>query len=397
MKKIIQIVPLLICIISAYLYYSGSTKRYKRIEIQEKRDSLTTISISFVGDLMCHSTQFNYAYIEADSFNFNGVFREVEEYLKSSDFTIGNLETVLGGKELGYSGYPFFNAPDDFLVAIKETGFDFLVTANNHALDQGEAGVRRTINKLLELGIDYTGTYLTPEDRDSSRINTINGIKIAILAYSYGTNDIPIPKGKEYLINLIDTLLIKDDISNVKKKNPDIILVYFHFGEEYNRKPNSFQNEIVEKTIEYGADIIIGSHPHVIQPVNYFKTVNANIDTGFVAYSLGNFISNQKWRYSDAGVILTIDISKNITTDSVYIDNVNCVPTWVYKGNTEKGKEFLILPASISSENKIMRYLTEEDKSIMRQAFTDTKLTLSNYNKNIPIAKLFTKKEHSSK
>jgi poly-gamma-glutamate capsule biosynthesis protein CapA/YwtB (metallophosphatase superfamily) len=397
MKKLIQIVTPLICIISTYIYYSGLTEKLSRTETAEKRDSITTISISFVGDLMCHSTQFNYAYVAVDSFNFNGVFSEVKDYLSSSDFTIGNLETVLGGKELGYSGYPFFNAPDDFLIAIKEAGFDFLVTSNNHALDQGEAGARRTINKLSELGINYTGTFLSQEDRDSLRINTINGIEIAILAYSYGTNDIPIPKGKEYLINVIDTLLIKDDISIVKKYNPDIVLVYFHFGEEYDREPDTFQNEIVQKAIYYGADIIIGSHPHVIQPVKYFKTVNGNIDTGFVAYSLGNFISNQKWRYTDAGVILTMDISKNIFTDSVYLNNVNCVPTWVYKGKIEKGNEFVILPASISSEDTIMTYLTEEDKLIMRQAFTDTKQILSSYNSTIPIISMFSKEETYSR
>lgn len=397
MKKLNQIIPLLICIISTFIYYSGLTEKLSRTETAEKRDSITTISISFVGDLMCHSTQFNYAYVAADSFNFNGVFSEVKDYLSSSDFTIGNLETVLGGKDLGYSGYPFFNAPDDFLYAIKVAGFDFLVTSNNHALDQGEAGARRTINKLSELGINYTGTFLSQEDRDSLRINTINGIEIAILAYSYGTNDIPIPKGKEYLINVIDTLLIKDDISIVKKYNPDIVLVYFHFGEEYDREPDTFQNEIVQKAIFYGADIIIGSHPHVIQPVKYFKTVNGNIDTGFVAYSLGNFISNQKWRYTDAGVILTMDISKNIFTDSVYLNNVNCVPTWVYKGKIEKGNEFVILPASISSEDTILTYLTQEDKLIMRQAFTDTKQILSSYNSTIPIVSMFSKEETYSR
>jgi poly-gamma-glutamate synthesis protein (capsule biosynthesis protein) len=393
MKKIIQILALLIGIIPAYIYYSGYADKSSTFEIQENKDSIITISVSFVGDLMCHSTQFNYAYVEEDSFDFNGVFTEVKEYLSSSDFTIGNLETVLGGKELGYSGYPLFNAPDDFLYALREAGFDFLVTANNHALDQGEESIRRTLNKLNDLGLKYTGTFLTKEDRDSYRINTINGIDFAVLAYSYGTNDVPIPKGKKYIINIIDTTLIKEDISKVKKYSPDIILVYFHFGEEYKHEPDTFQKSIVQKTIEYGADIIIGSHPHVVQPVDYFKTINGNMDTGFVAYSLGNFISNQRWRYTDAGVILTIEISKNLFTDSVYLNNVNCLPTWVYKGNTEKGKEYIILPATISSEHIVMNYLTEEDKLKIRQAFTDTEMILSKYYKNIPINNRYTKDE----
>jgi poly-gamma-glutamate synthesis protein (capsule biosynthesis protein) len=393
MKKIIQILALLIGIIPAYIYYSGFSVKSSTIKSQVNKDSIITISVSFVGDLMCHSTQFNYAYVKEDSFDFNGVFTEVKEYLSSSDFTIGNLETVLGGKELGYSGYPFFNAPDDFLFALKEAGFDFLVTANNHALDQGEKSIRRTLNKLNDLGLKYTGTFLTKEDRDSYRINTINGIDVAVLAYSYGTNDVPIPKGKKYIINIIDTNLIREDISKVKKYSPDIILVYFHFGEEYKHEPDTYQKSIVQKTIEYGADIIIGSHPHVVQPVDYFKTINGNIDTGFVAYSLGNFISNQRWRYTDAGVILTIEISKNVFADSVYLNNVNCLPTWVYKGNTVKGKEYIILPATISSEHIVMNYLTDEDKQKIQQAFTDTEMILSKYYKNIPINNRYTKDE----
>ena len=243
------------------------------------------------------------------------------------------------------------------------------------------------------MGIKYTGTFLSQEDRDSSRINTIKGIDVAILAYSYGTNDVPIPKGKKYIINIIDTFLIREDISKVKKYNPDIILVYFHFGEEYKHEPDTYQKSIVQKTIEYGADIIIGSHPHVIQPVDYFKAVNANVDTGFVAYSLGNFISNQRWRYTDAGVILTIEISKNVITDSVYLNNVNCLPTWVYKGNTAKGNEYIILPATISSEHNVINYLTEEDKLKIRQAFDDTEMILSKYYKNIPINSRYTEDE----
>jgi poly-gamma-glutamate synthesis protein (capsule biosynthesis protein) len=393
MKKFIQIVALLIGIIPAYVYYSGLAAKSPLTETQEKVDSIITISVSFVGDLMCHSTQFNYAYVEEDSFDFNGVFSEVKEYLSTSDFTIGNLETVFAGKEQGYSGYPFFNAPDDFLFALEEAGFDFLITANNHALDQGEKGVRRTIKKLDDLGLKHTGSFLSEKERTSYKLNSINGIKVAILAYSYGTNDVPIPKGKDYLINLIDTTLIKEDMFNVKKLNPDVTLVYFHFGEEYQRKPDSFQEDVVQKTIEYGADIIIGSHPHVIQPVNYFKTMNGNIDTGFIAYSLGNFISNQRWRYTDVGVILTMDISKNVSTDSVYINDVKLLPTWVYKGNTENGNGYIILPASISPEHYVMNYLTEDDKLKMRQAFSDTDSILSKKYNNIPIVSRYNKRK----
>ncbi|MGB5847586.1 MAG: CapA family protein [Ignavibacteriaceae bacterium] len=380
MKNFLQILLFITFSILSYNYLSISLNYTDEENAIEKKDTLITAAINVVGDLMCHSTQFNYAHVKDDSFDFNGVFSEVKQYLTDADFTIGNLETVLAGKKKRYSGYPFFNAPDDFLLAIKEAGFDLLVNANNHSIDKGAKGVERTIKKMDELGINHTGAYLSQNDRDSIRIFNINGIHLAILTYSYSTNGVPIPKGKQYIINLIDYDLIEKDIDNARSKKVDIILVYFHFGEEYQRQPNSYQKEVINNTINAGADIIIGSHPHVVQPVDYFKTNNANLDTGFVAYSLGNFISNQRWKYSDAGVIVKIKVSKNILSDSVYLSGVSYLPTWVFKGKTKKGREYIILPSSKSYDDSIYSYLSKSDKDKMRQAFKDTKFIITKFN-----------------
>jgi poly-gamma-glutamate synthesis protein (capsule biosynthesis protein) len=231
-----------------------------------------------------------------------------------------------------------------------------------------------------ELGINHTGAYSSQRDRDSIRIFNINGIHLAILAYSYSTNGVPIPKGKNYIINLIDYDLIEKDIANARSKRLDIVLVYFHFGEEYQRQPNSYQKEVINNTIKAGADIIIGSHPHVVQPVDYFKTNQANLDTGFVAYSLGNFISNQRWKYSDAGVIVKINVSKNILSDSVYLSGVSYLPTWVFKGKTKKGREYIILPSSKSYDDSLHSYLSKSDKEKMQQAFEDTRYIITKFN-----------------
>lgn len=349
------------------------------VQLLEHRDSLSTLNISVVGDLMCHSVQFNYARVEADSFDFSGVFREVKKYLSTSDFTLGNLETVLAGKSKNYSGYPFFNTPNAFLDAIKDAGFDLLVTANNHALDQGEKGVLRTIKKINEIGINYTGTFTSQKDRDSIRIFDLKNTRFAVLAYTFSTNDVPIPKGKNYLINMIDFDLIKKDIKNARKKGAEIVLVHFHYGDEYKRLPVPYQKKVVNKTIEFGADIIIGGHPHVIQPVDYFKTDSAKLDTGFVAYSMGNFISNQRWRYSDAGLILSIQFVKNRNTDSIYIKNVSYIPTWVFKGMTSKGKEYIILPKGIDESDSTYSFLSKKDFEKMNEAFEDTEYILNLY------------------
>src|SRR4030067_744270 len=288
-----------------------------------KKDSTITIRISVVGDLMCHSPKYNYAHVEGDSFDFNPVYREVKKYFLQSDFVFGNLETVTAGASKGYSGYPFFNTPDEYITALYNAGFHLLTTSNNHSLDRGEAGVLRTIEQIKKNGLLYNGTFTSKEDRDLIRVVDIKGIKISFLAYTFGTNGIPVPKGKSYLINLIDFDLIKSDIEKARKLGAEIVLVHYHFGDEYKREPSSFQKEVVLKTIFYGADIIIGGHPHVLQPTQFYKSKEGRLDTGFVAYSLGNFISNQRDRYKDAGVIMNIEITKNLNSTAIYISDVS--------------------------------------------------------------------------
>jgi poly-gamma-glutamate capsule biosynthesis protein CapA/YwtB (metallophosphatase superfamily) len=342
----------------------------------EEKDSLLNASIAVVGDLMCHSVQYNYSKVSKDSFDFRPVYRYVKDITSSVDLALGNLETVTAGREEGYSGYPFFNSPDEFINALSDAGFDLLITSNNHSLDKGETGVLRTIEQISQNNMGYIGTFRSQRDRDSIRIFNVNGIKLAFLSYSYGTNGIPIPQDKDYIVNIIDTLLIKRDITSAKLLKPDIIIVYYHFGVEYKRNPSSFQKTIVSKTIDYGADIILGGHPHVIQPAEYFKSVSSNLDSVFVIYSMGNFISNQRWRYSDTGLILVMNFSKNNSTGEVSLKDVSFTPTWVFKGSTKYGNEFVILP-----EDSTLLFdditLSKKDSSSMIQAFKDTKDILS--------------------
>lgn len=350
-------------------------------------DSVVTVTITAVGDIMCHSVQYNYARTADDSFDFNPVYREVKKYLVYSDFLFGNFETVTAGKSNGYSGYPFFNTPDDFVAALKNAGFNLLTTSNNHSLDQGEKGLLRTIDIMNENGLNYNGTFSSKEDRDSVRIFNIKGIKIAFLAYTYGTNGNPIPKGKSYLINLIDLSLIENDIKTARIKGAEIVLVHYHFGEEYSREPSDSQKEIVRKTIKFGADIIIGGHPHVLQPADYFKTSNAGLDSGFVIYSMGNFISNQRWRYSDAGVILNINISKNFRSDSIYISKTDYIPTWVFKGTTAKNPEYVIIPLLPDYKGSIADYYSKADINSMMHSFDDCNYIFTKYTRRIKLFK----------
>ncbi len=384
MKILLNIIVLPSILILTFFLFNSNPKISEEKSVPQ--DSVTYATIKIVGDLMCHSTQFNYAKVNADSFDFTGVYREVKKYLSDADLTIGNLETVTAGKLKGYSGYPFFNAPDDFIYAIKDAGFDLLVTANNHAIDQGEKGVKRTIEQILKNDLSYSGTALSESDKDSIRIFNLNGIKIAILAYTENTNGVPIPKGKDYLVNLINKDSISNDISDARDAGAEIVLTQFHYGEEYKREPNTYQKETVENTILLGADIIIGSHPHSIQPLKYFKTVNAKLDTGLIAYSMGNFISNQRWRYSDAGVILSITLAKNVFTDSVYISDIQYLPTWVFKGEINGKKEYVIFPEDPEKPDSAYIYLNEKDLRDMEQAFDDTKEIITKYTSKVKLS-----------
>lgn len=344
----------------------------------ESSDSSVTISISVVGDLMCHSPQFESVRVSKDSFDFVPPFREVKSFLSSSDFTFGNLETVTAGKENGgYTGYPFFNTPASYISALKNIGFDLLVTANNHCLDRSEKGILKTIAEIKKNNLSYVGTFFNDRDRDSIRIYNIKGIKIAILAYTYGTNGNPIPKGKSFLINLIDFNLIEKDILEARGNGAELVFVHYHFGEEYKREPVQFQIDVVNKTIALGADLIIGGHPHVIQPVKFFKTQNATLDTGFVAYSMGNFFSNQSKRYTDAGMILTLKIKKYFISNKIQIDEVNYIPTMVLKENIAGKNEYLILPVNISLDKNKSLSRAELDK--MNQVYDDTRKIVTKY------------------
>lgn len=365
--KILLLIYLLIIVLSSGFKQDSGNQSNKN-----EQNSIVSVKLSFVGDIMCHTPQIEYAKVGRDSFNFSSTFKEIKEYLSEPDLTFGNLETVIAGKSKKYSGYPLFNSPDELLDALKETGFDLLFTSNNHSLDRGIEGVTRTIQEIRKRNLWNVGTYLSENERDSLLVINLKGIKFGILSYTYGLNGNYLPKSKSYLVNVIDTTLIRKDISRLKEKDADLILVYFHFGDEYSRNPSSYQSEVVDKTFKYGADVIIGSHPHVIQPMKLVNKNYGKLEKGFVVYSLGNFISNQRWRYSDAGVILNLEIKKNINIDSLWINDISIIPTWVFKGNTSNNNEFVILPSDTSQLKNNFPYLSKSDKEKLLESYNDT-------------------------
>ncbi|MEG4577281.1 CapA family protein [Microcoleus sp. N3A4] len=287
-----------------------------------------------VGDIMMHSTQTRSGYdAKKQTYNFDSFFAPVKSILSTGDWVIGNLETPLAGEDAGgYTGYPLFNAPAQLADAAKKAGFNILTTANNHALDRGEKGVIRTIANLRDRQIASTGTARSAAEASRILISTKNNISLAILAYTYGTNGIPIPQGKNYLVSLIDEKKIVKDIAKARKQGADIIAISLHFGNEYERQPNTQQKQLVENLLKAGADIILGSHPHVVQPYKIFKFPGRNGKTrkAVAIYSMGNFISGQTKNYTDLGVIFQVNIRKKTTEKTTEITGITPIPTWVH-------------------------------------------------------------------
>ncbi|MFZ5945517.1 MAG: CapA family protein [Bacillota bacterium] len=283
------------------------------------------VNLKAVGDIMVHDVQYRSAYnYQTQDYDFLPMFKPVLKELEA-DLLIGNLETTLSGEKLGYSGYPRFNSPDNIAVTLKEIGFNFLFTANNHSLDKGEYGLVRTLEILDKLHLNHTGTFADADAKRKPSIIKINGISFGFLNYTYGTNGILVPKGKDYMINYIDESQIEREI---KELIPlvDMVIVGFHFGNEYWRTPSDEQRKIVLHAAQAGADIILGAHPHVLQPYEFMEVDNRQV---FVVYSLGNFVSGQKERYRNSGAILNMVIEKSIVDSRPRIISVDFTPVWV--------------------------------------------------------------------
>lgn len=324
----------------------------------------TEAELLAVGDIMMHGAQIKSGYNpQTKTYNYDNFFTEVQNILSSGDWVIGNLETPLGGPDRGYTGYPLFNAPDTLADAIKKAGFNILTTANNHSLDRGEKGVLKTLENVKKRGLIPVGTAPNAKEAESIVMVEKNEISMAILAYTYGTNGIPIPKGKNYLVNLINVDQIKQDIAKARQLGADVITVALHFGTEYQRQPNTEQKALVKTLVNAGADIILGSHPHVVQPYQIFErtTEQGKAKQAVVIYSMGNFISNQRDNYKDLGVIFKVNIRKQFPNETIEFTQVEALPTWVHRYSKNGQYQFRVLPLEQVVKNKKDPLLSSQD------------------------------------
>ena len=342
-----------------------------------------TIHMSATGDIMCHLTNVKNAYNSTSKdYDFSNVFKNIKDYTQNADITVGNLETTFAGASRGYTGYPTFNTPEVLGKNLKDIGFDVICTANNHSMDKGYSGIESTLDFLDEYGLDHMGTARSSEEQDTILVKDVNGIKIAFLAYTYGTNGITIPSGKEYCVNLIDKNLIKEHINLAKEKEVDAICVSMHWGTEYRLTPTSSQEELADFLFKNGVDIILGSHPHVLEPMEK-RTVTLEDGTtkdGFVIYSLGNFVSGQIYANTKSTVILDIQITKN-SEGKISIDSVNYTPVYLYDaGSGSKSRRRYTL---IDVEKAISDYENGESGSVSKSLYNTLKDELESIRKHV--------------
>ncbi|WP_164462173.1 CapA family protein [Bacillus sp. FJAT-42376] len=275
-----------------------------------------TALLSSAGDYLIHSQLYEDAATGPSTYNFDPMLEEVRPLFEKADLSYINQESILGGSSLRVSSYPSFNSPYEAGEALIHAGIDIVNMANNHALDRGEKGIVNAIQFYEKKGIVYVGAYKSNRDSLTPRVINRNGIRFGFLGYTYGTNGIPVPKSKRFLVNLIDYRKMEEEIKEIKKI-ADFAIVSVHWGTEYQRYPNEEQKQLAHFLADAGADVVIGHHPHVLQPMERIRGENGR--ETLVLYSLGNFLSGQEGNYKDIGGIVQIPFTKTATGTSVSV------------------------------------------------------------------------------
>lgn len=338
------------------------------------------LKIVFAGDIMGHDGQIEGAWMDSPKgYDYEPTFRFVKPYVETADIALANLEVTLAGPP--YKGYPQFSSPDSLAIEARKAGFDILINANNHALDRGQKGFNRTIQTLDSLRIIHAGTYSDSLsfEKNYPLIVEKNNIRLAILNYTYGTNGLTI--GPPSVINRIDTAKIRHDLAKARLANPDFTLVTIHWGIEYERDENTTQQKLAEFIIKNGADAIIGSHPHVVQPVKlYYPDRSDSSVNNIIVYSLGNFVSNQRARYKDGGIMFEVLLRK--TGGVTCVADYNYTPVWVYREDKSEKSVFYVLPVELYHYNESFFNFPDHIRYKILQFATDTRTHLSNVSEN---------------
>lgn len=288
---------------------SGTTASTAPAETTEAEDTAFTLVVS--GDVLSHITNTEAARQADGSYDFMPQLGELKDLLSAGDVTLVNLESIVAGKEFGYSGFPRFNAPVNLAQTIKKLGVDVVATANNHAVDKGIKGLNANLNNLEKIGLDATGTYRSQEEADQAYVRDINGIKVGFVASTYGTNNIPVPN--DYAVNFNSHDQIRAEIAEARDQGAELIVYHIHWGREYTEYPSQKQMDTYRVLTEEGVDIIVGSHPHRLQPMEIREIeYEGRTKQQAVIWSTGNLWQGQVKNkdYINLGSIFRVDVRR---------------------------------------------------------------------------------------
>ena len=376
-KLVLFIVFILIIGLGVYLFINNNDKETQtevKKNTEEKKEETKTskLSLVMVGDALLHSSLYNDGY-KNGVYDFKPQLELIKPIVQNYDLAFYNQESILGGTSIGLSDYPTFNSPWEFGDAMIDAGFNMVSLANNHTLDKGEKAVMSSCEYWKDKDVLTAGSYCSEDEANEIKIKEKNGIKYTLLAYTYGTNGIPVPQGKDYLVNLYSDEKAKADIEKVRDK-VDLLIVSMHWGTEYRSEPTEEQQRQANYLSSLGVDIIIGTHPHVIEPITY-------INDTLVIYSLGNFISAQSTNndYNTMVELMTsVDVIKEEKDGqaTIKLDNLNNELLYNYYKKGSRWTDFKVIPFSQMNSNYNSDYqrLYNKYSEIVRM-----------YNKDIPI------------
>ncbi len=305
------------------------------------------ITVRFVGDLMVSKPMLVSALREDGSYRFDDIYDPIRAQLSGADLMLGNLETPIAGAENeGYTGRPRFNAPDEYLSAVKNAGFNVLTNANNHLLDRGVEGALTTVQKIRDMGFLHTGAFLSPEDAERLLIADVQGVKVAVLAYSYRSTRKEKPQDQEilkWLPNFNDPEKMAADIQKARGQGADVVLVFTHMGKEGTHEPTRYQREMAEHLVACGVDAAIFCHSHAVQPFERLTAPDGR--EIFVAYALGNFLADGAYNMSRSGMILELPITVDRQNGRVSIDGVRYLPSYAHQEKRGGKTQFTLYSA----------------------------------------------------
>lgn len=338
-------------------------------------------TLGATGDILLHTRLYNTAK-KTFGFDFNTKLSSAKHLLNETDYTLVNLESIIAGTEIGLSSFPAFNSPVEIGYLLKDYGVDMVNIANNHVLDRGKNGLLKSIANLEAIGMPYIGAFKSENDQETLRIETINGLKVCFLSYtrSAGTAHPKTLEGNSYLVNTyhpMRTKAIKDLIKHIRNKRlADVIILSIHFGKEYHLNPTSEQKEVSIDLSDAGADIIIGHHPHVLQPPEYI--LNSRGKKTFCAYSLGNFFTGQFGLYRQIGAFMSVEIEKK-DPNSTNLNVKNPTYKLTFVDSTDKKDFKLSLLKDIVNEREYIK--TDSGTFNAKQVYHDV---IKHLKKNIP-------------